>query len=472
MPSAHEVYAQILEQGWKEGKLASVLLAHQMPLYRVFHTRRARKTVFHCSRRLGKSWTLLTLASETCLRKRRAIVRYGAATQKDVHEIIHPLMRQISDLAPEYLRPIWNQAKGKYIYPSTEAELIVSGLDEGRADNLRGASMDLGIIDEAGFIDDLDYVIRSVLMPQTLTTDGRILLSSTSPRTAGHPFVDFLEQAKQDGSYIKQTIFDDSRPDVLARIPEFMKEAGGADSTTWKREYLCDILTDETSALVPEFQKQEAVIVKPWTRPPFFHRYVAMDLGLIDFTAVLFGYVDFENAKHVIEDEILMNRKDSSEIAEAIKKKEKALWGIVPPFLRIADGNALTIFDFNSIHKLAFGQARNDELEAAINNVRLEVLSGGIVIDPRCQNLIKHLKYGVWDKTHRRFDREPNIFGHYDLVAALMYFCRHAMKSVNPYPLGYGTSVGTHFILPDQKKTQEEKLLIEAFNLNFMKDDH
>lgn len=440
---------------WERGDLSWLLYPHQQKIYDQFKSSRARKFILHCSRRIGKSSILLTIANEVA-QKKKCIIRYGAAHQKDVREIIVPLMEILTRSAPEHVKPTWFEGKGKFIYPLTGSELVVSGLDDGRADNLRGTAMDLGIIDEAAFVEDLEYALKSVLMPQLLTTNGRLLLASSSPRSPSHPFTSLIEEGKLNKAYVKMTIHEDSRPEVLERIEEWQKEAGGKNSTTWRREYECDIITDAESALVPEFTDAKAEkIVKIWERPPHFIPYTVMDLGYIDYTAIVFGYVDFLKAKIIIEDEILMNRKDSKFIADSIKKKEKELFGGLE-VRRIADGPLLTVMDFNSLHNLPFNGVSKDELEAQVNQLRLAVQSESIMIHPKCLHTIAHLKYGVWDKAHKKFDRSSS-YGHYDCVAALMYYVRHANLRENPYPQNWGMTSFSHHINVPTNQDKEMK---------------
>jgi hypothetical protein len=86
------------------------------------------------------------------------------------------------------------------------SEIHIAGCDNGNAENLRGHESDLNLIDEAGFIDDLEYVLKDILMPQTLTTGGRTIISSTPPRTPAHYFQRLCMEAVQSDYYSKFTI--------------------------------------------------------------------------------------------------------------------------------------------------------------------------------------------------------------------------------------------------------------------------
>lgn len=457
---------KLIEQKWYEGNLRGLLFPHQHKFYDHYYENHARKEVWLASRRIGKSADLLVLALELCRKKKRAICRYGAASQKDVREIIHPLMRILTASCPDAIKPYWVESKQKYICPETEAELVVSGLDEGRADNLRGTYMDLGIIDEAGFTDDLDYVLKSVLMPQLLTTNGRIIMASTSPVTPGHPFVEQMEDAKEKDALVTMTIYEDSRPEVIARIPEWMEESGGENSTTWQREYLCKIIIDEDSAIIPEFEKNEEEIMIPWERPKYFQPYTVADLGFVDFTGITFGYVDYARGKKVIEDELLLKGLDTGKISDAIKAKEAELWnnadvvwlgGHAPE--RYADAQPINIADFNILHKLNFTKTPDDTVEGYVNRLRLDVRHKKIAIHPRCKEHRKHLKHGIWNKSRTKFERTSG-FGHYDLLASSMYFGSQVDLSKDPFPENYGVSHETHFMRP---KTGSGDKVSEAF---------
>ena len=82
------------------------------------------------------------------------------------------------------------------------------------------------------------------------------------------------------------------------------------------------MIPNKTKLVIPEAQENE----NKWTgrviRPEYRDNYVSMDMGLIHFTGVLFGYMDFKNAQLVIEDEYMANYKSSGEIATECKKKE------------------------------------------------------------------------------------------------------------------------------------------------------
>lgn len=442
---------QLLEYWWSIGNLRGILFPHQWKMYDLFYNQQEMTTVFHCSRRLGKSVVDLVLLLEACLEKDGTICRFASATQKSVEEIIKPLMNTLIQYCPAKLRPYWHSS-GRYLFPHRpHSQLVIAGLDI-NSDRIRGNASHRVAIDEAAFVRGLEDIIKDIIMPQFLTTDGRLILSSTSPKTPAHDFVPRVERAIEEKAYMRLTIFDDSRESVRNKIPLFMKEAGGEKSTTWRREYLCEIIIDEEAALVPEFTREEirTRVIQKVERPPHLIRTVAIDLGYIDNAAALFGFVDFQKAKRVVIGELLLNRKNSKEICEAIVAKEQELWTeeerAAHPIRRYADGQPLTIADFNDIHKLAVTKVSEDTVEAKVNQVRLDIVSGTLQIDPSCTKLLSELKHGIWDESHKKFARIEGSFAHFDLLSALTYFVRHTNLQENPYPEHWGLNMHQQMI--------------------------
>lgn len=428
---------------WEKGIVYWKLNDSQMDLYNKVKSNEKRTTTFLCSRRFGKSHTLATIAIETCLKKPNSVVKFLCPTQKQVKTFLVPIMRTLTEDCPKSLMPEHKINEGIYRFPNG-SEIQFAGADGGRAENLRGGAADLCIVDEAGFIDDLSYIVRSVLFPTIVTTKGKIILSSTPPKSAGHEFIeDFVKKAQFDGTLIKKTI-DENPMLTPAEIREIEDENGGRESVEFRREYLCHIITDADRAIVPEFTEElEAEICREWERPAFFDYYVSADIGFKDLTVILFGYVDFRANKLIIEDEFVISKMTTETLAIGIKNKEKSLlYNTLTgehqnPHLRVSDTNLIVINDLQKLHGLNFVPTAKDDKEAALNNMRLLMGAKRIIINPKCKTLIYHLKNGVWKKGQKReFDRSPDA-GHYDAIDSLLYMVRNIQWNRNPYPSGY-----------------------------------
>lgn len=441
---------------WRLGQLSFKLDSCQMHLYNKFKESKYRKVVWNCSRRLGKSYGLLIVALEYALQNPNTQIKYACFTALAGQKIILPTIRSILEDCPTDLKP--NYVKNEKCFYFTNGSTIqIEGTDEGNAEKLRGTASHLSILDEAGFMDDLDYVINDILLPQALTTNGRILIASTPSKSPSHPFTKLVAEAAKHNAYIKKTILDaledikNDPPHLKNRLnPETIEElkeaSGGEHSTTWKREYMCEIVLDSSRAVIPEFNEAvEKETVKEWPRPSRYDAYTSLDLGFVDYTAILFAYLDFKNSKLVIEDEIWMNGQEvtTKNIADQVKETEARLWKdpetgtIRDPYLRVSDDDLLTLNDLYRQHGLTFIPTKKDNKETAINEVRMRIGNCDIIINPRCKNLIYQLKTATWAKNRKTFDRSEEG-GHQDLLDCLIYMVRNVQWQKNPYPV-YGS---------------------------------
>jgi hypothetical protein len=287
--------AEAIARLWNLGILTWKLDPVQLELYNFFHNNTKKTTVWSCSRRLGKSYALCCIAIEKCLKKPNAMVKFVAPTQKHVKMIIRPLLKQILKDCPLDMRPDFRTADNLYRFQNG-SEIQLAGTDSGHAENLRGGDSDICIIDEAGFCDDLHYIIKSILMPTTLLTHGKIIMSSTPPKTIDHEFAEYMEEAEAEGTFIKKIIYDGLGHRITQQmIDEIIAEFPDGDkSSEFRREYMCELVTDDKSSVVPEFTEElQTNIIKEWKHPPYFDAYVSGDLGAKDFTVFLFAYYDY-----------------------------------------------------------------------------------------------------------------------------------------------------------------------------------
>ena len=442
-----ELYRRGILAPWK-------LHSGQKLMYAAIQAATGTRFVVNAARRLGKSYMLVVIALEYAFQHPNSQIKYAAPNQKMARKIVFPLFRQILEDCPKHLRPVFKVHDGEFQF-SNGATITVCGTEMGQVDGLRGTACDLALLDECGFMHDLRYVIDSVLTPQFLTRpNARMILASTPPVSPDHAFVShYMQMAMEQGSYAK---FDIHSNPLLTpqQIADFCKEAGGADSTTWRREYLAEIVTETENALFPEATQGDLLdrLVYDLPTPKFFVPLTAVDLGYLDFTGVVFGYYDFVRAKVVIQDELLFNGKNTAEIVALIFAKEKELWGTRKPPVRIVDGNSLAIADLNSAtYKFPCRVPEKNDLASSINRVRIDLAMERIVFNSKCKNTVAQVRYGTWDSTRTKFSRSSSG-GHFDLAAALIYFTRHLNRHTNPFPASEGYDPYDDFGFPRQHK--------------------
>lgn len=416
-----------IAHSWNRCKLNYKLKPEQLKIESAFEKCASKLFVANCSRRLGKTFWACKKAVEVALKNPLPQTRviYASATKNDLKRFVIPAFEQIFEDAPEEFIPAWRASELLYRFPNG-AEIHLVGLDK-RPDAGRGNHCDLYVFEEAGYIANLDYLYSSVVFPMTITRkNSRIIMISTPGKTPAHPFKDFCIQAMGKNSYIELTI-DENTSMTAAEKKEALD--GCLTKSDRDREYYCQHVVSEDLALCPEWSSQyEQQIV----RPEYFaqlHRYVAMDLGTkIDLTAILYGYYNrLEERLYVeAEDEITGPKMTSQSILNLVREKERALWPNLPePYRRVADNdNPLLLQDLSILHGLHFMATGKDELKAMVDQVRVMVKNGRIVVSPLCQKTLGCLRYGLWNSQRTKFDRHAT-YGHYDHFAALVYLVRN-----------------------------------------------
>lgn len=437
--------ASLLSQAWERGLIEPILFdsnqeGMSQALTDAWHL--SRKHVLNCSRQLGKTYFIVVKCISFAIQNPGAQIKYAAKTQKQVRKILRTHFRAIFKTCPEDLRPRWHSQDGEYRFPNGST-ITIAGCDRENAETLLGQHCHLGVVDEAGSIKDLRYVVDSILMPQTTTTKGRIIIISTPAKTPGHSFKEYCDEAEENKTLVERTIYANPRlsPEDLA---ELKKEAGGEESTTWKREYLVQHVTDENSAVMPEATKITLrtfiIDVDPENplnyRPRFYDTYVWLDPGWNpDYTGVLWAIWDFVGARVIIEDEYLMRRMNTRTLARAMREKTDALWGFGhKPYFCVADVDHRLISDLAD-HKWEFAPTAKDNLDEAINKLRLSVSGQQIPFwtHPRCNLVRRQFENATWNNARTKFARTV-VDGHYDLLSAAVYGRRNLHTAHNPWP--------------------------------------
>jgi len=465
-----------LRQAWEEGILDWKLRPHQKTLYDFVSdadnasTKSLLKKLGKCARRFGKTFTVLTHINELAPRFPGIRMRYAAPTEKSLKSYVKPNMRIILADCPPDLKPKFLPHESMYLWPNG-SELWLAGTDKEHAEKLRGPGTDLGVVDEAGSMSNLKYVVNDILLPSTMDNDGRLIIISTPPKTPGHDFTLMCNEAEAEGALLVQTVWQNTylteRPD---KLQEYIDASGGLESSTWKREYECKDVVDEAIAVIGEASNEELMteICVPYPRPNYFNSMTTMDPGFSpSHTGIVFGFIDFNKSILVIEDEIDMLRMRTDIMAERVKAKEHELsYNPKGKHMRWSDVDPRLLMDLDSMHHLSFAATTKDNLAAMVNHARVLISQKRIRIHPRCKNLIAQLKAVTWNEGKTGFDFSTQ-FGHYDLVSAFIYATRNADWHGNPWPsVPDGMNSFTHMISPEMIMSKKGN---EAFAAHLFK---
>jgi PBSX family phage terminase large subunit len=429
---------------WRRGELSWKMHSGQKEMYQLYKDAKPNSSlVWLISRRFGKSYTIAILALQEAIRNKNAVVKIVTDTKVHAKSIFEPLFRDILEDCPDDIKPEYLQSQYQYTFRNG-SQIQLAGSDGGHYERLRGQQSTAVFVDEAGFCDRLEDVVKSVLLPTMLHTGGKIVLASTPPSDPDHEFFQFIEKAELEGLLSKKTIYENP---LLSKeqIDVVIKEMGGVNNPKFQREYLCIPTREDNVVVFPEFDEHlQKLIIKEHPKPPMYDTYVGMDLGYKDLTAVVFLYYDFRSDKIIVEDEIVIPGKDLhlDRLTAAILQKEEKLWTniytgeICKPKKRVSDINYIVTQEINKLanYQLHFHPANKQDSGTSVNNLRTLLANGKIIISPRCVNLIRHLKNCKWQNSNEKsgFARSPDD-GHYDAVDALKYAVKEINFNKNPY---------------------------------------
>lgn len=447
---------------WRSGNIFYLLHAGQLDVYRRFRSWEStglemrlrgeeqpgdypRVYILDCSRRFGKDFLSLIIAIENAIRRPGSVLTYATAFQKDINEIVVPLMEQILRDCPDKAKPVYrtsHQGTSNGYYFPNKSVLKMVGV-ETRPDSLRGRFSDGFFFSETSFISKLEEALISVCMPQLI---GRLhaafLLNSTPPVEPDHFWDTHLcPDAMARGAYVLRTIDDNP---LLSRSEkeEFVRSAGGPTSERALREYYCVRIRSATQTVVPEFHRDTHV--RESSYPPYAHGVTVIDPGVRDLCAVSTGYYDFERAKLVIRHAWSQRNANTNQVVAAIRELEEKTFANLPywtnngfktnPLCRFSDTEARLVLDLNTIHEMRVVNVdKSSGREAMLHSFRNAVQLGRIEWHPEAELSISSVEAAVWNKDRSDWARTEK-HGHFDQLAVAQYAWTMANKIDNPFP--------------------------------------
>lgn len=442
------------------GDLRVCFTRTQLKANRKFLESTGQTFVIECSRRWGKTLYSSAKAFEWALAKPDSIVRYSAPTKNHGRQFVIPAFAFWSKRLPEKYRPVFDATGNTWRWQNGSVCHLGSAQTMEDVEGQVGTSCDGAIADEAGKwrSDLLKHWHKSVILPQFLTTKGRLLVPSTPAISGGHYFAELARTSAIRGSYVMYTIDDcdhvpeEARKDLIREIiaPEALEwepwmDEAAKTSTHIQRELYCKHMSDPTRMIVPEWQAVAEGSTIELEPPKFRDWYCSADFGFTDLSVLLWAWYDFANARIVVEHELAMHQASGLDVGFAAKALEEA--NRIVPRLRVADAPAQLLADIINRDRgpgLTFSPALKDDAEAALNQLRMLIQQRRIVIHPRCVTLISHLANGIWNAGRTSFDRVEG-FGHWDAIDALKYMVRSVNWKMNPTPVIDPSTDMNHF---------------------------
>lgn len=421
-------------------------------------------TVWMISRQRGKSFAALAYACAFALGNPGSIIRYAALTGKSARAIVEPTLDQITATMPANLRPRLLADRGQYEF-SNGSTLTWAGTDNEQFDRLRGPRAHLVLLDESAFYADLERV-ESALLPQLQTTGGRALYLSSPPETPAHAFARRYEAATRAGRGQHATIHDNPRLGAagVESIAKAEAERLGLTlaelyaSTYWRREFLAELVTEETRAALPAWTvERAALLTRAVARPHIFDGYVSCDWGVSpDPKAALFAWYSPATGLHV-EAELELLGATPGEFSARCKERERELWGVerwsgtllgiaelraraereVPeylmrkakadaprqPYLRVGDDDPEVLIDLVTTYDYAVLPTKKHDKHHSVEELNHLLVNERITIAPTCARLLEQCHTTLWNRARTQWERTAKDHG--DLVDCLVYLARN-----------------------------------------------
>ncbi len=450
---------------WKRGRLKYKLKPYQLPMYDAIWNCINGNKKSHCllvSRRKGKTYVEMLISIEFGIRYPSSQIKFGGPYQEQLMESVEFTIGNIIDDAPDFIKPRLTSKDTLEIPNGSQVKF--AGVDV-NAKGLRGGNAHLAFLDESGFMKDLNGVYTSIIGPQLDTTDGSLIFSSSASESMDHDFFDIVREHREENNITEMTIYD-GNSHSQEQLDEIITRCGGINSTAFRREYLNQFVTEQDRALCSEWtvmdpETEDLKFPYEYDLPKdefyqYWHKYVVIDPGVNDLTAVTFWYYNFNKGIFQCEDEFHINGPEMTTaiVAEMIKAKIKELWGHIAPQLNqgdvvyryIADSNNKQLVnDLRITYKLPFSSTDKGELDAMVNKVKVWTTSNKIAISPKCKMTIGCLRYGVWEKNKRgSLFGHSKVYGHYDHFATVVYAVRNVDEYTNPVPRMFGVNFYSH----------------------------
>lgn len=474
-----ELRRLVREQSWREGWAHEWALDEGQRAWRAQfrETPPLSSTVWNIGRQRGKTFDAVFLALEMGVMVPGAIIRYCAKTKDSAVGIVKPAWDELVASMPAEMRPVQGRSETEWIFPGTGASFVLFGTDAQSFAKGRGPKTHLQLFDECGFYQDLPAV-EAALLPSLQTTGGRALYLSTPAESVGHPYTERIKAAMANGRYVHDTFWSNPRVNHEAVIEAERTRLGMTREqflacTYFRREYLAEIVTDESRAAMPAWTLELAgVVVGEWERPRFWDGYQAHDPGITgDPHASLFAWHDPATNTLTIEDELEL-RSAATTIrawADRIRERETALYGATSwdgtalaardwasefgglpeylqrsisdkaprqPYLRVGDNAQGVCRDMSGDYGLALFPTPKHDKAMEADRCNQFLATRRIRIHKRCVRLVEQLYTTVWNRNRSEWERTGKDHG--DLVDCLIYLVRNVRwhRDCRPKPTG------------------------------------
>ncbi len=416
-----------------------LLTPHQKQMYDFIFNSKEDEIGYYCSRKIGKTASLLLMCHEYAWKHPGCLVRFVLADQTQATSIIEPMLGSFinrvipGEVQPKYLKSL------RTLFFKNGSQIKLNGANPDAIHRAVGPSCDLFVFDEIAIWEgNVQFALLDVFYPQGTLTDPKKIFSCTPPDQIDSYYIQSIHPKLLSKNTIVTLTIDENPLLTPEQIKKIEEQMGGRDSPEFRRQYLCELIPTNTSRLTPEFkdshiyeiEKDKCLEFGEQRIPQLYQYFIAADTATVDNTAILVGYFDHNKQKLVIEEEFVKNNINLTEIAAEIHRlKEKYLTYCFDGDRNlkiIIDAFSLERKEFREIHGIQHSFPIKGKVEDNISHLRSGFENNKIEIHADCKRTIWELKNCVWKTTlHDTKQIERNSEQkHGDAVMALTYMFR------------------------------------------------
>jgi len=271
-----------------------------------------------CTRRAGKSFAVSRYLIQEAMDNPETLCVYIARTREASKRILWNMLKQADK---QYRLGIkFNNAALIAKFPN-DSEIIFTGAnDSSDVDKLRGAAFSLAVLDEAAFFNiNVKELVRDVLSPALLDTDGTLAMISTPNEICAGFFFDVTESEKYGYSVHKWSIKNNPYMTQAVKAIDRDVRAGILDPTepSYKREYQGLWVKDDRSIV---YKYSEANIYDQLPENCFWEYLMGVDLGYNDPTAFVIAAFSEDHEELFIVEEFKKSHMLTSDVEDLIRE--------------------------------------------------------------------------------------------------------------------------------------------------------
>jgi PBSX family phage terminase large subunit len=362
-----------------------------------------RFRVIRCGRRFGKTTLAIKEIKGKAISKPSKIA-YFANTYQQARDIAWEMLKK------ELLGAIISSNEARLevrVKTQTGGESVIQLRGWESVETSRGQAFDMIVLDEVASMKNFWLNWQEVLRPTLTDTMGDVIFIST-PKGYNH-FYDLCNQELKDNDY--KTFHFTSYDNPYLPLEELDKAKETLPMERFMQEYMAS------------FQKTQGLVYKEFSReehlydelpPGDYKKLGGVDFGFQNPTGIL--DIRFRKDKFYVEGEFYKRERTEEQIADLVKA-----YNFEEVYPDPENPSAIEVLRSKNINVREVIKGK-DSVKSGINKVRELFITGRLMINKQCVNLISELEmYSYDDEKGDRNEDEKPIKANDHLLDALRY---------------------------------------------------